>query len=38
VPDVRKLLIAALLFMLGYATMQLTRCDARAAGAAEASR
>jgi hypothetical protein len=30
VPNARRLLLAALLFVLGYATMQITRCDARA--------
>jgi hypothetical protein len=27
VPNVRKILLAALLFILGYVTMQATRCD-----------
>jgi hypothetical protein len=27
VPPARKLLLAAVLFLLGYATMQATRCD-----------
>jgi hypothetical protein len=30
VPPVRKILLALVLFALGYATMQATRCDARA--------
>jgi hypothetical protein len=30
VPPVRKLILAALLFVAGYLTMQATRCDARA--------
>lgn len=30
VPPVRKILLAALLFLAGYAAMQLTRCDGRA--------
>jgi hypothetical protein len=34
VPNVRKILLAALLFVLGYVTMQVTRCDAKADGAA----
>jgi hypothetical protein len=34
VSTVRKILLAALLFVLGYVTMQVTRCDARADGAA----
>jgi len=31
---VRKILLAALLFVLGYVTMQVTRCDAKVDGAA----
>jgi hypothetical protein len=30
VPPVRKVLLALVLFALGWATMQVTRCDARA--------
>ncbi|WP_269529008.1 hypothetical protein [Anaeromyxobacter dehalogenans] len=32
-PSVRKILLAAMLFVLGYLTMQATRCDSRPSGA-----
>jgi hypothetical protein len=34
VSNVRKILLAALLFMLGYVTMQVTRCGAKTDSAA----
>jgi hypothetical protein len=37
VPNVRKILVAAFLFILGYVMMQATRCDS-AAGSARLER